>query len=87
MGLTVLFTHLKIILLQCFSVFNFIFQFSTASKWTPSIKDEHGLRKTTKKKKKRGRGSTLDVQVIWAYTPSLSVDPKCKRERERERER
>ena len=53
----------------------------------PSIKDEHGLRKTTKKKKKRGRGSTLDVQVIWAYTPSLSVDPKCKRERERERER
>ena len=25
MGLTVLFTHLKIILLQCFSVFNFQF--------------------------------------------------------------
>ena len=32
MGLTVLFTYLKIILLQCFSVFNFIFQFSAVSK-------------------------------------------------------
>ena len=36
MGLTVLFTHLKIILLQCFSVFSFSFQFSTVSKRTLS---------------------------------------------------
>ena len=34
MGPTVLFTHLKIILLQYFSVFNFNFQFSTVSKRT-----------------------------------------------------
>ena len=33
-GLTILFTHLKIILLQCFSVFSFSFQFSGVSKWT-----------------------------------------------------
>ena len=33
-GSTVLFTHLKIILLQYFSVFNFNFQFSTVSKRT-----------------------------------------------------
>ena len=32
MGLTVLFTHLKIILLQYFSVFSFSFQFSVVSK-------------------------------------------------------
>ena len=32
MGLTVLFTHLKIILLQYFSVFSFSFQFSAVSK-------------------------------------------------------
>ena len=36
MGLTVLFTHLKIILLQCFSVFSFNFQFSAVSKQTLS---------------------------------------------------
>ena len=34
MGLTVLFTHLKIILLQCFLVFSFSFQFSAVSKRT-----------------------------------------------------
>ena len=34
MSLTVLFTNLKIILLQYFSVFNFSFQFSTVSKRT-----------------------------------------------------
>ena len=34
MGLTILFTHLKIILLQCFSVFSFSFQFSAVSKRT-----------------------------------------------------
>ena len=31
---TILFTHLKIILLQCFSVFSFSFQFSAVSKRT-----------------------------------------------------
>ena len=36
MSLTVLFTHLKIILLQCFSVFSFNFQLSTVSKRTRS---------------------------------------------------
>ena len=35
MGLTVLFTHLKIILLQCFSIFNF--QFSAVSKQTLNL--------------------------------------------------
>ena len=41
MGPTVLFTHLKIILLQCFSVFSFSFQFSAVSKRTrtPSFLD------------------------------------------------
>ena len=34
MSHTVLFTHLKIILLQCFSFFSFSFQFSAVSKWT-----------------------------------------------------
>ena len=34
---TVLFTHLKIILLQYFLVFNFSFQFSTVSKWTLNV--------------------------------------------------
>ena len=34
MGPTILFTHLKIISLQCFSVFSFNFQFSTVSKRT-----------------------------------------------------
>ena len=34
MGPTALFTHLKIILLQCFSVFSFSFQFSAVSKRT-----------------------------------------------------
>ena len=34
MGPTVLFTHLKIILLQYFSVLSFNFQFSAVSKWT-----------------------------------------------------
>ena len=34
MNLTVLFTYLKIILLQCFSVFSFSFQFSVISKRT-----------------------------------------------------
>ena len=38
MGPTVLFTHLKIILLQYFSVFSFNFQFSAVSKWTLSVK-------------------------------------------------
>ena len=33
-GPTVLFIYLKIILLQCFSVFSFSFQFSAVSKWT-----------------------------------------------------
>ena len=33
-GPTILFTHLKIILLQCFSVFSFSFQFSAVSKRT-----------------------------------------------------
>ena len=37
MGHTVLFTHLKIILLQYFSVFNFSFQFSAVSKWTHNL--------------------------------------------------
>ena len=37
MGLTILFTHLKIISLQCFSVFSFSFQFSAVSKRTLSI--------------------------------------------------
>ena len=37
MGPTVLVTHLKIILLQCFSVFSFNFQFSTVSKRTLSV--------------------------------------------------
>ena len=36
MSLTVLFTHLKIILLQYFSIFSFSFQFSTVSKRTLS---------------------------------------------------
>ena len=35
---TVLFTNLKIILLQCFSVFNFSFQFLTVSKRTYNLK-------------------------------------------------
>ena len=34
MGPTILFTHLKIISLQCFSVFSFSFQFSAVSKRT-----------------------------------------------------
>ena len=34
MGPTILFTYLKIISLQCFSVFNFSFQFSAVSKRT-----------------------------------------------------
>ena len=37
MGPTVLFTHLKIILLQYFSVFSFSFQFSAVSKRTLSL--------------------------------------------------
>ena len=37
-GPTILFTHLKIILLQYFSVFSFSFQFSAVSKWTLSVK-------------------------------------------------
>ena len=37
MGPTVLFIHLKIILLQCFSVFSFSFQFSVVSKRTLSL--------------------------------------------------
>ena len=37
MGLTVLFTHLKIILLQYFSIFSFSFQFSAVSKRTLSV--------------------------------------------------
>ena len=37
MGPTILFTHLKIILLQCFSVFSFSFQFSAVSKRTLSV--------------------------------------------------
>ena len=37
MGPTVLFTHLKIILLQYFSVFSFNFQFSAVSKRTLSV--------------------------------------------------
>ena len=36
-GPTILFTHLKIILLQYFSIFNFSFQFSTVSKRTLSV--------------------------------------------------
>ena len=32
-GPIILFTHLKIILLQCFSVFSFNFQFSAVFKW------------------------------------------------------
>ena len=39
MGSTVLFTHLKIILLQYFSVFSFSFQFSAVSKRTPNMKN------------------------------------------------
>ena len=37
MGPTVLFTYLKIILLQCFSVFSSSFQFSAVSKWTLNL--------------------------------------------------
>ena len=39
MGLTILFTYLKIILLQYFSIFSFNFQFSTVSKQTPRFND------------------------------------------------
>ena len=41
MGPTVLFTHLKIISLQCFSVFSFSFQFSAVSKRT--LRTKHKL--------------------------------------------
>ena len=37
MGLMVLFTYLKIILLQYFSVFSFNFKFSAVSKWTVNV--------------------------------------------------
>ena len=39
MGLTILFTYLKIILLQYFSIFSFNFQFLTVSKQTPRFND------------------------------------------------
>ena len=43
MGPTILFTYLKIILLQCFSVFSFSFQFSAVSKRTLNVSSNFTL--------------------------------------------
>ena len=62
MSLTILFTYLKIILLQCFLVFNFNFQFSAVSKQTLSQcyqcfqwKRKRFSKKRKRKKKKKKR--------------------------------
>ena len=55
MGPTVLFTHLKIILLQCFSVFSFSFQFSVFSCIQTHSK--------TKNKGKRRQKTTCELSL------------------------
>ena len=45
MGPTILFTYLKIILLQCFSVFSFSFQFSAVSKRTLRMSESTNQKK------------------------------------------
>ena len=74
MGSTVPFTHLKIILLQCFSVFSFSFQFSAVSKRTLSDKKgthnggggaRQGQGKSKAKRKKKDHRKTKELKVLY----------------------
>ena len=64
MGPTILFTHLKIILSQCFSVFSFNFQFSAVSKRTLRRKKRMEARIVILIRKALLQSSMLKLKVI-----------------------